>query len=82
MYIRHSNVSVPVRSGVTWWYQSLGSHIHSTTSRQIKGNKIFNWNALVLVIQSNYKYRVVYFDHPSFDSLIPSIFYYSDFCSL
>ena len=46
--------------GVTGWYQSLGSHILSTSRWQINGKDICNWNAWVLVIQSNYKCRVIY----------------------
>jgi len=46
--------------GVTGWYQSLDSHILSTTSRQINGKDICNWNAWVVVIQFNYKYKVIH----------------------
>jgi len=35
----------PWDRGVTGWYQSLGSHIYSTTSRQINGKENCNWNA-------------------------------------
>jgi len=31
--------------GVIGLYQSLGSHIHSITSRQINDNEICHWNA-------------------------------------
>ena len=59
-YIRRSNVSVPAGSGRYRVYQSLGSHILSTTSRQINGKEICNWNAWVVVIQFNYKYKVIH----------------------
>ena len=52
--------SYPLDRGVTGWYQSVGSHIFSTTNRQINGKEICNWNAWVVVIQSNYKYKVIY----------------------
>jgi len=50
----------PRDRGVTGWYQSLGSHIFSTNSRQINGKEICNRNTWVVVIQSNYKYKVIY----------------------
>jgi len=50
----------PWDRGVRGWYQSLGSYILCTSRWQINGKEICNWNAWVLVIQSNYKYRVIY----------------------
>jgi len=66
----------PRDRGFTGWYQSLGSHILSTSRRQINGKEICNWNALVLVIQSNYKYRVIY-SFLIILPLIPNPFYLS-----
>ena len=58
--------------GVTGWYQSLGSHIFSTTSRQINVILIYNWSAWVLTKHSNYKYDVI-FSFLIFIPWIPSI---------
>jgi len=51
----------PWDPGVTSWYQSLGSHIFSTTSWQINDILICNWRAQVLDIHSNRKCGVIYF---------------------
>jgi len=49
----------PWDRGITWWYQSLGSHMLSMSRWQINDKEIYNWNTKVLVIQSNYKCRVI-----------------------
>jgi len=58
-YVHRSNVSVPWDQGITGWYQSLGSHIFSTTSRHINVKLIYNWSAWFLVIHSNRMYKVI-----------------------
>jgi len=65
----------PRDRGVTWWYQSLGSHLLSTSRRQINDKEICNWNIRVLIIQSNYKCRVISLSSdPSFNLLTSSFF--------
>ena len=71
--------------GVTGWYQSLGSYFLSTSRWQINGKAICNWNAWVLVIQSNYKCRVIFLFllihslYPEPFNLLPSSFFLSPF---
>jgi len=73
--------SYPRDRGVIGWYQSLGSRILSTSRRRINGKEICNWNTRVLVIQSNYKCRVIYlfflthFLNPETFNLLPSSFF-------
>jgi len=73
--------SYPRDRGVTGWYQSLGSHILSTSRWQINGKEVCNWNTRVLVIQSNYKCRVIYpfflihFLNPETFNPLPSSFF-------
>ena len=50
----------PWDRGVTGWHQSLGSHLFSTTNRQINVILICTWSAWIITIHSNYKYRVFF----------------------
>ena len=69
---------------VTGWHHSLGSHILSTTSRQINGKEICKWNAWVLVIQFSCKIQSSLFspDNPSLESWISSILSFFSFFAI
>ena len=59
MYVVVASPYLP-GSGVTGWYQSLGSHTFSTASLQINIGLICDWVTRVFVIYSNHKYKVIY----------------------
>ena len=68
----------PSGRGIIGWYQSL-VHAFNRSSQQINVRLICNWNARVLVIHSNHKYKVIYsfLEIHSLNPETPLLFHFS-----
>ena len=58
MYVAIASM-YPLGWGITGWYQSLASHIFSTSSRQINEKIICNWNTWVTVYNPTASTKVI-----------------------
>jgi len=61
MYMRHSNIFVLAGSGHYRMVSEPRLSVLSTFSWEINGKETWNWIAWISVIQSNYRYKVIYF---------------------